>query len=286
MADLPTVTFLRLRQRFFDSGGRPIPFRLRDKRNTQDDPLDEFLAVNVLTQLEDVTCIRAPGPLIAPDFVLYRDTHISRADDLNQIVGIEVKKIERTPQGAVARATGLDFNTTPPCGTIRVYDAATRPIDIRGFYLFVCLEHLPRPPRQAILSALAVVDGNILNDDFSLYLSITGERTKRIGLGTFSDGVDRARPMLIFANPLGVPELGHGASMIHADRALAASISDLTLAFVLKRSVAEGAFHTYYCYRHSRDGNDPIRELVDPFPTPLRDTRTRPRGRFTLPFTL
>ena len=130
MADLPTVTFLRLRQRFFDSGGRPIPFRLRDKRNTQDDPLDEFLAVNVLTQLEDVTCIRAPGPLIAPDFVLYRDTHISRADDLNQIVGIEVKKIERTPQGAVARATGLDFNTTPPCGTIRVYDAATRPIAI------------------------------------------------------------------------------------------------------------------------------------------------------------
>lgn len=74
--------------------------------------------------------------------------------------------------------------------------------------------------------------------------------------------------------------------MIHADRALAASISDLTLAFVLKRSVAEGAFHTYYCYRHSRDGNDPIRELVDPFPTPLRDTRTRPRGRFTLPLML
>lgn len=149
MADLPTITFLRLRRRFFDSGGRPIPFQLRDKRNTQDDPLDEFLADNVLTHLEGVTCIRAPGPLIAPDFVLYRDTQISRTDDLNQIVGIEVKKIERTPQGAVARATGLDFNTTPPCGIIRVYDAATRPLDIRGFYLFVCLEHLPQPSNQA-----------------------------------------------------------------------------------------------------------------------------------------
>lgn len=169
---------------------------------------------------------------------------------------------------------------------IRVCDAATRPLDIRGFYLFVCLEQLPQTSNQAILSALAVVDGNVLNDDFDLYLSITGERTKRIGLGTFSDGVDRARPMLIFANPLGVPELGHGASMIHADHALAASISDLALAFVLKRSVGKDSFHTYYCYRHRRDGNDPIRELVDPFPTPLRDTRTRPRGRFTLPFTL
>ena len=53
----------------------------------------------------------------------------------------------------------------------------------------------------AVVRVKAVVDGNILNDDFNLYLSITGERTKRIGLGTFSDGVDRARPMLIFANP-------------------------------------------------------------------------------------
>ena len=122
MADLPTVTFLRLRQRFFDSDGRPIPFQLRDKRNTQDDPLDEFLADNVLTHLEGVTCIRAPGPLIAPDFVLYREgAKINRTDDLNQIVGIEVKKVERTPQGAVARATGLDFNTTPPCDDFNLY---------------------------------------------------------------------------------------------------------------------------------------------------------------------
>lgn len=265
----------------------PIPFPLRDKRNTQDDPLDEFLALDVLASLEDVTCVRAPGPLITPDFVLYRtNVQVSRADDLDQIVGIEVKKIERTDRGTVARATGLDFNTTPPCGTIRVYDAATEPFDIRGFYLFVCLEHLPQTSNHAIVSALAIVDGNVLNDDFDLYLSITGERTKRIGLGTYSDGVDRARPMLIFANPMGVPEISRGATLIHADDSLAASVNDLALAFILKRSVPGGDYHTYYCYRPHRDAAGPLRELVDPFPTPRRDTRTRQRGRFRLPFTL
>lgn len=287
MADLPTTAFLRLRQRFFGDDGTPIPFRLRDKRNTQDDPLDEFLALDVLAHLADVTCIRAPGPLITPDFVLYRsNAQVSRADDLSQIVGIEVKKIERTEGGTVARATGLDFNTTPPCGTIRVYDAATEPLDIRGFYLFVCLEHLPQVSNHAIVSALAVVDGNVLNDDFELYLSITGERTKRIELGTYSDGVDRARPMLIFANPLGVPEFSRGATLIHADDTLAASADELELAFILKRSVPGGDYNTYHCYRRRRSMDDPVRELVDPFPTPRRDTRTRQRGRFRLPFTL
>ena len=202
-------------------------------------------------------------------------------------MGIEVKKIERTAQGGVARASGLDFNTTPPCGRIRVYDAAAAPLDIRGFYLFVCLEPLPGNPDRVILSAFALVDGNVLNEDFELYLSITGERTKRIGLGTFSDGADRARPMLIFANPLGVSQLDRAATLIHADGALSESFRDLTPVFTLKRSVAGGEARVFSCYRDRRDTQgEPLQELVDPFPTPVRDTRTRPRGRFTLPFTL
>ena len=140
------------------------------------------------------------------------------------------------------------------------------------FYLFVCLEHLPQVSNHAIVSALAVVDGNVLNDDFELYLSITGERTKRIELGTYSDGVDRARPMLIFANPLGAPEFSRGATLIHADSAIASSGDDLALAFILKRSVP-GGYHTYHCYRPSRNKDGVVRELVDPFPTPRRDTR-------------
>ena len=58
-----------------------------------------------------------------------------------------------------------------------------------------------------VITAFALVDGNLLNEDFDLYLGVTGERTKRIGLGTFADGADRARPMLIFGNPLGIPQL-------------------------------------------------------------------------------
>ena len=74
--------------------------------------------------------------------------------------------------------------------------------------MFVCLEQAPGT-ENVMLSALALVDGNVLNEDFALYLSVTGERTKRIDLGTFSDGADRNRPMLIFSNPLGIPERQH-----------------------------------------------------------------------------
>ena len=288
LTDIPTLAFLRLRQRFFDNDGSPVRFHLRDKRNTQDDPFDEFLTNHVLVGLENVSCISAPGPLITPDLVLHRSSgRIDRADDLAQVVGIEVKKLERTESGVVARASGLDYNTTPPCGRIRVYDAAATPLVIRGFYLFVCLEHVPRTDNQAILSALALVDGNVLNEDFSLYLSITGERTKRIDLGTFFDGADRNRPMLIFSNPLGIPELDRAATLIHTDRALSESVGSLNRVFVIERSISEVESREFSCYRHSLDATqEPLRRLVDPFPTPKRDRRTHQRGRFLLPFTL
>ena len=43
MTDLTTESFLILRNSFFGKGAKPRPFRLRDKRNTQDDPLDEYI---------------------------------------------------------------------------------------------------------------------------------------------------------------------------------------------------------------------------------------------------
>ncbi len=287
LTDLPTQAFLSLRQRFFNNHGNPVPFQLRDKRNTQDDPLDEFLTDDVLVGLEDTSCVSAPGPLITPDLVLHRSSgRIDRADDLKQVVGIEVKKLERTAGGVVARASGLDYNTTPPCGRIRVYDAAGAPLDIRGFYLFVCLEQVPRT-ENVMLSALALVDGNVLNEDFSLYLSITGERTKRIDLGTFSDGADRNRPMLIFSNPLGIPELDRAATLIHTDSALSESAPSLHKVFVIERSISQEESREFSCYRHVLDATrEPMRRLIDPLPTPKRDIKTSRRGRFLLPFTL
>ena len=92
--------------------------------------------------------------------------------------------------------------------------------------------------------------------------------------------------MLIFANPLGAADFDHAATLIHADATLAKSVSDVSLAFTIKRSISGSPARTFYCYRHAQDAGEAIRELADPFPTPTRDTRTRPRGRFTLPFTL
>ena len=294
MGDLITTTFLALRDHFFDSSCTPIPFRLRDKRNTQDDPFDEYLATQVLARLPDITCVKASGPLITPDMVLFRPDRCQKTtvdeltDDLDRIVGVEVKKLKRTAQGGVARASGLDYNTTPPCGRIRVYDAAGRAVDIRGFYLFVCLEPAPIGDDKVMLTALCLVDGNVLNEDFDLYLRITGEREKKIGLGTYGDGADRARPMLIFSNPLGVPQLDRIPTLVHPDANLAANEPELSVAYRLRRTASDGETRNFTCYRRSSDIGPGwnITDLVDPFPTPRRDARTRPRGRFKLPFRL
>ena len=284
MTDLPTRAFLALRQRFFDERRQPIPFELRDKRNTQDDPFDEYLAHKVFPELGDVACRPAPGPLITPDMVLHRP-NVDCPDDLSQIVGVEVKKLERTERGGVARSSGLDFNTTPPCGRIVVYDVEGKPVEIRGFYLFVCLERAARSWSRVIVSALALVDGNVLNEDFDLYLSIIGERTKRIGLGTYGDGADRARPMLIFGNPLGIAELDRAATLVHSNSKLADSSSGLVLAHLLRRSMKDGHHRVFSCYQDVRDlQSKPVTTLMDPFRTPARDSRTRRRGRFILPF--
>jgi len=60
-----------LRSAFYGVGAGPKPYRLRDKRNTQDDPLDEYVHRLLSRALAgDVTCLRAPGPLITPDLVI------------------------------------------------------------------------------------------------------------------------------------------------------------------------------------------------------------------------
>ncbi len=294
MPDIVTEAFLALCSRFFDENAEPIPFSLRDKLNTQDDPFDEFLATDVLVDIDGITCAKASGPLITPDMALYRPDKCEGAecadlvDDLDCIVGIEVKKLERTAQGSVARKSGLDYNTTPPCGRVRVYDVAGSTVDIRGFYLFVCLEKVSGDSGEVRLTALCMIDGNALNEDFDFYLSITGERKKSIGIGTFSDGADRARPMLIFANPLGVSEFDGKPILIHPSDDIAQDESELALAYRLSRTVSNEDPRKFYCYQRVSDLPEgwTVGDLVDPFLTPERDTRTRPRGRFKLPFRL
>lgn len=294
MVDIPAEIFISLRRHFFDEAGRPQPFALRPKRNTQDDPFDEHIAQDVLASLPGLECARAPGPLITPDMVLFRPDRcrgVGPAElvaDLDCIVGLEVKKLERTRQGTVARASGLDYNTTPPCGRVRVYDARNRPVDIRSFYLFLCLERYPEDPAQVMLTALIVVDGNVLNSDFELYLSIVGEREKRINLGTYRDGVDRARPMLIFANPLGAVELSRAVTLIHPSPTLDTDTPELRPLYDIRRTLSEGNANSFYCYCSAADvpGDCLVSTLTDPFPTPSRVVKTQARGRFKLPFKL
>ncbi len=293
--DLAIEIFLLLRDNFFDSKGKPVSFPLRDKRNTQDDPLDEHICEILETGLhKEITCTKAPGPLITPDLVVLRpdvcksSTFQQLRDDVTKIVAIEVKKLERAKSGAIARYSGLDYNTTPPCGTVRIYDSASRPLDVRCFYLFICQEPDLDKRGYFKLTATALCDGNLLNQDFDFYLSIVGERTKKIGLGTYEDGFNRQRPMLVFANPLGAKAMDLQVTLVHFDGNLHKHYKNISLSNILRRSVSEDKYSEFFCYRSKKDISEDwtVSTLIDPFPVPKRTVKTQPRGRFKLNFKL
>jgi hypothetical protein len=285
-SDLAVDAFLLLRDSFFDGEMHPVPFDLRPKRNTQDDPLDEHVANLLERGLSDAVCHKAPGPLINPDLVLYRPELCNRqpreklANDGTRIVAIEVKKLERTKSGRISRYSGLDYNTTPPCGTVRIYAADDSPLDIEGFYLFVAQE--PTPKEQYLLTALALCDGDLLNEDFDLYLASVSQRAKKIGLGTYGDGMDRQRPMFVFANPLGASQLDRQATLVTAEP----TNQRVQLVYQLIRTGTADEQRRFLAYRSLSDVPHgwQIETLEDPFPQPnTRVEQTQPRGRFRLP---
>ncbi len=292
LTDLTIEVFLILRHAFFGKNGAPKTFTLRDKRNTQDDPLDEYIAKVLSRQLKGIICQRSPGPLISPDFVIYRPDDClgmprsALQSDSTRIVAVEVKKLQRQKSGQVARSTGLDYNTTPPCGTVRVYDADDAPLDIRGFYLFACQEQTGKG--TYFLSALALCDGNVINADFKLYLSSTGQRQKGIGLGTYGDGFNRQRPMMVFANPLGAAQLDHATTLV-GDAPASEVDARLGLVYQIGRTIPEGGQGFFFAYRAPNDipRGWEVQHLLDPFPKPLtRVATTQARGRFRLPLRL
>ena len=312
-SDLSVEVFLALRQRFFDTGAIPKPYPLRGKRNTQDDPLDEYICQVLEADLRSNVKVEVSGPLVTPDLVVHRPTACNQASRAElrtspeRVVGLEVKKLERGASGRIARASGLDYNTTPPCGTVRVYDLDGAALDIKGCYLFVCQESVPEAPQTYRLSALALCDGNLLNEDFDYYLSIVGPRSKEIGVGTYGDGANRVRPMLIFSNPLSARFLDHQATLIHVRADLEAEYPSLLRVGTIERSIpskdsvgrsvphtiaeynSSGENHLqariFHCYRARHDmAVDPGGTFHErnPFPTPQRSERTTSRGRFVI----
>jgi len=286
--DLSAETFVVLRRALFDGPGLPLPFQLRDKRNTQDDPLDEHLQVVVDDALasEHVSVQRSSGPLISPDMALVavqrvrqrlaKGEPMTRAD----VVGIEVKKLERTASGRVARATGLDFNTTPPSEVLTVLGPGDQQVEIPGSYLIVIQEPADE---QVAVTALVMCDGALLNEDVALYKSVVNVRTKLIGLGSYGDGVDRQRPMLIFTNPLSVGEFDAVPTLVSGRADLADTYDNLRLVGMLGRTRPDGSKARFHCYRVAEDeARAASLDLTDPFPVPARTEETHARGRFRL----
>lgn len=289
MTNLAVDVFLTLSMLFFDADGNPKRFSLREKRNTQDDPLDEHIADQLEKRLDDAVCKKAPGPLITPDLIVFRPElceNVSPSilrNDLTRILAVEVKKIERSERGTVARSSGLDYNTTPPCGTVRVYDENDNPLDIKAFYLFVCQERRGKGTYE--ITAMTLCDGDVLNEDFDLYLKITSQREKRVGLGTYGNGVDRIRPMLIFSNPLGSHHLDKKSTII-TKKDISGEEKRLKSIYRIIRETKEGEEKTYFAYKKKDDERSygEVREIREPFPRPAkRESRTQRRGIFRLP---
>lgn len=302
VTDLAVEAFLILRRAFFDANGHPIAFPLRAKANTQDDPFDEHVHALLSAELYgDAKAQKAPGPLITPDIVLFRPqacrsaSREALAKNSTHILGLEVKKLERVSSlGPVARASGMDYNSTPPCGTVRSYDRRGKALDMRGFYLFVCLECkeeglTPGDLGIYYLSALALCDGDLLNADFEYYLAVAGERSKQIGVGTYGDGANRIRPMVIFANPLGSPLLDRSVTLVHRDGGLEEAHEELSRVGTIRRTAIAhptslldlAEVRGFACYRFRADGGAAF-DILDPFAMPKRTEKTSGRGKFVV----
>jgi len=285
--DLAGAVFAALAAEFFTPDGEPTVFRLRFKRQTQDDPFDEYVGEILKRRLPDGIRVLLSGkPLVSPDLVIARPEEaqllMQGGGDLDSrhIIAIEVKKLNWGAAG-VGRSTGMDYNSTPPCSTVKVEADSGQLLRIAAFYLYVVLQL--RDDGRVVAKSLALVSGAALNEDTDLYDAITGIRQKRIGIGSYGDGIDRQRPMLVFANPLGWPWLIGHATLVHPSQNLEAE-QNIEMRRRMYRRTREGETREFFCYRITgEEASEPEPDVTEPFPTPAnRRTDTTPRGRFKI----
>ena len=119
MKNLAAMTFSVLRDMFFDEHGNPVKFDLREKRNTQDDPFDEYISAALDDRLRTMgaRCQRSSGPLISPDMAVYkigvntRDrtlntyTHLGLEDAAEELRRMEEAENARREQEKLAGKT-------------------------------------------------------------------------------------------------------------------------------------------------------------------------------------
>ena len=299
LSELPVEAFLVLSDHFFPHGKGHAKghrrFSLREQRVTRDDPLDKYIC-NVLKRgLGDGTTVKeSPEPFVDPDMVVYRAAMCagaSRAElatSEQSIFGMEVKKLKRTGSSNIARASGLDNNTTPPSGLLQVYDTDISAITIKAYYLFVCQESVKVQQHLHRLSALVLCDGKVLNEGFEFDLETTGRRAKQIELGSYSDGTNRVRPILVFPNPLSATVLDHQSTLIHARDDLEEDYGELIKVGVIERNVRpqeNEVIRKYFCYRmrNYETNTNTIYSVKDPFKPPRLSAKTTQLGRFVVP---
>lgn len=285
--DLGAAVFAALASEFRSLDGEPIPFTLRDKRNTQDDPFDEHVGAILNRRLPEGARVFVSGkPLVSPDLVVARPeearalmTGVGGYLDGRHVVGIEVKKLDWSPTGAT-RSTGMDYNSTPPCSTVKIEADNGVLLRIAAFYFFVILRDAPI---GKVVESMALVSGAVLNEDIEIYDLATGIRRKLIGIGSYGDGIDRQRPMFVFANPLGWPWLRGQATLVHPSSELEDE-QDLKLRRRLYRRTLDKQLREFFCYRMSGEiASAPEPDVTEPFPTPKNRTEnTVARGRFKI----
>lgn len=180
----------------------------------------------------------------------------------------------------------MDYNSTPPCETVRVYSSRNEEIIIPAYYLFALLGQMGEG--QAYVETMALVTGSALSKDTDLYDRITGKRKKSIHLGTYGDGADRQRPMLVFANPLGWPWMQGKATLIsdrddlHVESGELANVRQITRAWQFPNE-GNSRLERFHCYRLAVLDSRYEGSVHEPFPTPKnRKEETAQRGRFKI----
>ena len=111
-----------------------------------------------------------------PDIVITENKHIE---------GYELKSAKN-------RNADVQYNSTPPCGTM-LYQGTK----IKCFYIFADY-HLDNSQTQGFLEDLIIVDGDYINSDFGL---VERHETSYESCGSYGDGRIQYRKMYHFPNP-------------------------------------------------------------------------------------
>ena len=287
--DLAVEAFKVLRAKFLNASREPIAYVRPLKGGTQGDPLDTLISSMLAASIPDAACVKS-GNNTSPDIALFRAdlcngvAAVSLEDACERIIAIEVKKLKRDASGAISRDTGSDFNSTPPCGKVRVYDRRKRPFDVRGFHLFI--DEAEDETDGAItyrIGTILLCDGNVLNDDFEYYKSFLTPLSKAEKQGSYGDGAVRQRRMAIFPNPLSCASFTGRAVLIHRSPDLTTANPDLVKTHILRRTRPGGGLVEFSCYQFKLDVVSPVTVeiLTDPF-SRAKKPRDGTRGKFKL----